>query len=52
MKTIQSICKFTLYHIMFFIQSFKFFQVGRFVMYLCSLGIRDYLLVFSKLVFI
>ncbi len=27
---------FTLYNIMFFIQCFKFFQVGRFVMYLCS----------------
>ncbi len=52
MKTIQSICTFTLYNIMFFIQCFKFFQVGRFVMYLCSLVIRDCLLVFSKLGFI
>ncbi len=52
MKTIQSICTFTLYNIMFFIQCFKFFQVGRFVKYLCSLVIRDCLLVFSKLGFI
>ncbi len=37
---------------MFFIQCFKFFQVGRFMMYLCSLVIRDCLLVFSKLGFI
>ncbi len=52
MKTIQSICTFTLYNIMFFIQCFKFFHVGRFVMHLCSLVIRDCLLVFSKLGFI